>query len=332
MLSPPASEPSNDRISDEAAHWCMRVTAPDFTDQERVLLERWLNSDPAHRREFDAMQEIWFISERLPMTTPRPPPLAQVVATRHRYRRPMFAAAMLLLAIPVIGLVGWHLNLIPDSYQRYQSDSALRDITLADGTHVQLNLDSQLSFANYKDRRNATLSKGEAFFEVTHDASHPFLVNAGQGQIRVTGTQFNVWTYRDQVVVTLTQGSVQVTGDTGKPDQRAYLSPGMQARYDVRTATPQVTAASPAQALAWRSGKLVLDDLYLSDALPQINRYLQAPVHLGDRAAAQMRIAGTYDTHNIAGLVQALPKVLPVYLSRNDEGETVINSKRTYAP
>jgi len=328
MLTPPASDPSHGSLSDEAAHWCMRIHEADFSDQEREAFEAWLAADPAHKRRFETMLDVWAVSEHLPVE-----PLAPAAPARpRRARRPLLAAALGLLAIPLIGLAGWHLNVIPDSYQRYSSDNAVRDITLADGSHVQLNLGSRLSFANYKDQRSVTLSKGEAYFEVRHDASHPFVVKAGQGQVRVTGTHFNVWTYQDQVVVTLTQGSVQVMGDRRRPNELVYLSPGMQARYDAGQSIPQVGSAQADEALAWRDGKLILDRLRLSDALPRINRYLETPVHLGDNATGQLQIGGIYNTRNIAALVQDLPKVLPVYLSRNEEGDTVIRAKPRYAP
>lgn len=312
----------------------MRVNEDDFTEQEREQLNRWLDLDPLHRREFDAMMKIWTVSEFLPAS----PPLETIArdtpqpVPRRRYRRPLMAAAVLLLALPIAGIASWHLNVIPDSYQRFESGSTLRDIVLADGSRVQMNLGSKLSFANFKDRRSVSLSKGEAYFEVKHDAGHPFQVNAGRGQVRVTGTKFNVWTYQDEVVVTLTQGSVQVIADRGRPDQLAYLSPGMQAHYTAQMISPEIRAALPEEALAWRSGKLILRDLSLTDALPQINRYLPAPIHLGDRATGNLRIGGIYNTNDLASLVQTLPKVLPVYLSSNEKGETVVRNKRSSGP
>ncbi|HEY0287030.1 MAG TPA: FecR family protein [Pseudomonas sp.] len=328
MSIPNSPDPSKSRLSDEAAHWCMRVHESDFGDQERERFDHWLASDPAHKREFDAMMEIWTLSEFLP-TAPLPVPEPD---TRRRSRRPLLAAALLALGLPLIGFIGWEQSWIPSSYQRYQSDASIHTVTLPDGSRVQLNLASSLSFANFKDRRSVTLNQGEAYFEVTHDANHPFIVNAGQGQIRVTGTHFNVWTYRDQVVVTLTEGSVKVINDRNRPDQAADLSPGMQASYDLRNNPPQISVASAATALAWRDGKLILDDLTLSDALPRINAYLNSPIRIADRNTAQLRIGGIYNTSEIAGLVQNLPKVLPVSLNRNDEGETVIRSNPRYAP
>lgn len=326
---PPAPD---DRLSDEAAHWCMRLHEPDFSATERVHLEQWLNSDPAHQREFDAMLEIWDISEFLPVLTSATtaPVLVAPRAVRlprRATRRPLMAAAVLAFTLPLAGLIGWNQGWIADSYQRFESETATRNVTLADGSHVQMNLGTRLSYSNYKDQRSVTLSQGEAFFKVQHDAAHPFMVNAGRGQIQVTGTQFNVWTYKDSVIVTLAEGSVRVLGDKAERDRVAYLSPGMQARYDPASIDPQVSAASLDNTMAWRNGKLVLDNLTLADALPQINRYLDTPVHIADAATAQLRIGGIYNTHDIAGLVQALPKVLPVVLSRNNEGETVIRRK-----
>ncbi len=326
MLTPPVQDPSLGRLSDEAAHWCMRIHEADLSDQEREQFEQWLAADPAHQRRFETMMDVWAVSAHLPLPAPVPAPV------RRRGRRPLLAAAMALLALPLAGLAGWQMNLIPDSYHRYSSETTVRDITLADGSHVQLNLDSQLTFANYKDQRQVTLGKGEAYFEVQHDASHPFVVRAGRGQVRVTGTHFNVWTYQDQVRVTLTQGSVQVMGDRSHPNDLVYLSPGMQASYDPQQRLPLVSAANPDEALAWRDGKLILDHLSLSDALPRINRYLDNPVRLGDNATGQLLIGGVYNTRNITALVQDLPKVLPVQLSRNESGDTVIRAKPRYTP
>lgn len=324
------------RISDDAAQWCIRLTEADCSEHERQQCAHWLASDPAHRREFDAMREIWAISQALPLSDAAPAPAASVTppapARVRRYRRPLQAVAALALVLPLSGLIGWALNLVPSSYQRFDSQGAVRKVTLADGSQVELNLNSQVSFARYKDRRSATLAKGEAYFEVRHDSHQPFLVNAGQGQVRVTGTHFNVWTDRNAVRVTLTQGAVQVMSDRAHPELQVTLSPGMQAQYGRGQAIPRTSEAALATALAWREGKLILADLTLDDALPQINRYLTSPLHVSDDSVGQLRIGGIYDTHNMAALVDDLPKVLPVYLSRNEQGEQVIRSKRPYPP
>ncbi|MCY1311993.1 hypothetical protein D3C80_1893250 [compost metagenome] len=82
--------------------------------------------------------------------------------------------------------------------------------------------------------------------------------------------------------------------------------------------------ADTAAILAWRDGKLILDDMSLAEALPLINRYLDQPVLLADQSTARIRVGGIYNTDDIAGLVNTLPKVLPLSISKNEEGSTVI--------
>lgn len=157
-----------------------------------------------------------------------------------------------------------------------------------------------------------------------HDSSHPFIVHAGRGQTRVTGTQFNVWKYQDQVKVTLVEGSVLVSSDGTTGGYR--LGPGMQASYHKGDFEPQLEQSDDyGNSLAWRSGKLVLDNLSLEQALPVINRYLDAPLQLADASTGRIRISGIYNTREVARLVNNLPKVLPIYLTRSKDGSTVLN-------
>ena len=324
------TEAQNDAITEAAAQWCMRLHEPDCTRQEREAFAVWLNANPLHALEYEAMLEIWGVSEHLARPAPA---AARVVALpaaprRSTWQRFAVAAAVTLLALPVAAYSGWQLGWVPNAHERYSADASARTVTLPDGSQVELNLGSQLTFSNYKDQRRVTLGKGEAFFKVSHDASHPFLVQAAEGQVRVTGTQFNVWMYEDQVRVTLLEGSVLVTSNKRLSGDGLRLEPGMQARYKAGDYAAQINpTAAVSSELAWRNGKLVLDNLALADALPLINRYLDSPLSLADSTTGKLRIGGVFNTRQIDRLVSSLPKVLPVYLSRNAEGRTVLGTR-----
>ena len=329
MSETPLTEAQYDAITEAAAQWCMRLHEPDCTDQERIAFTVWLNADPLHAFEYEAMQDIWEVSEHLP----KPEPVgSQVIALVQRPRQPAWqklaiAAAITLLAVPLAAYSGWELGWVPNAYEHVQADTTLRTVTLPDGSEIELNLGTELTYANYKDQRRVTLSKGEAFFKVSHDATHPFVVQAAEGRVRVTGTQFNVWMYEDQVKVTLLEGSVLVTSNKKLSGDGLRLEPGMQARYkagDYAAQISQTYANSPD--LAWRNGKLVLDNLTLADALPLINRYLSTPLVLADRATGALRVGGVFNTKEINSLVTSLPKVLPVYLTLSQDGKPVLNA------
>lgn len=317
------SEAEYDAITDAAAHWCMRLHAGDCTPAERLAFEQWHDSHPLHAFEYAAMLEIWDVADHLP----RDERDAAVVPfkPRNRLRTYAVAAAICLAALPLAAFTGWEAGWLPDSYERFEATSGLRQVTLGDGSQVELNLGTELVYSNYKDQRRVTLKKGEAFFKVSHDRTHPFIVHAGEGRVRVTGTQFNVWKYGDQVRVMLLEGSVQIASDQAHGS--VPLTPGMQASYQPGDATPRVKAINPDDtALAWRQGKLILDNLALADALPLINRYLNKPAMLADANTGTIRIGGIYNITEVNNLIPSLPKVLPIYLTQNQEGNPVLNA------
>ncbi len=326
MTQDTLSEAEYDAITDAAAHWCMRLHAADCTDEERRAFEQWHAAHPLHAFEYEAMLEIWDVAEHLP----RPEPALVVLPVSQRFRpwrQYAVAAGVCALALPLAAYTGWNLGWLPNSYQHFAATDAVRQVTLSDGSQLELNLNTDLTFSNYKNERRVTLKKGEAFFTVSHDLTRPFIVRAGEGQIRVTGTRFNVWLYEDQVRVNLIEGSVLVTSDATLPGDGLRLGPSMQARYRHGDYMPQISQTyANDTALAWRSGKLVLDNLALNEALPLINRYLNNPLMLADTSTGSIRVGGVYNIKELHNLVNSLPKVLPVYLTRNKEGNPVINS------
>lgn len=334
MNGPTISEAEYDAITDAAAHWCMRLHADDCTDAERRVFAQWHSADARHAEEYRAMCEIWDLSAEVPAVHPAPvtQPALQPAPVKPDARRrwhPMAAAAVIAaLALPVAGYVGWNQGLIPTAYESYEAQDATRLVTMSDGSRVELNLGTRLTYLNFKDRRSVTLDKGEAFFEVSHDNTHPFIVDAGKGSVRVTGTRFNVWLYEDQVRVTLLDGSVHVSSDREQPSSDTRLEPGMQASFQPGDRQPSVRVTDPHDtALAWRTGKLIFNDLPLSQALPLINRYLAEPILLADKATGDLRLGGSFNTRDMSRLPGSLAQVLPVRVTRNQQGNPVLSKR-----
>lgn len=327
----------DDRISAEAAHWCARLHDEECSDAEREEFAQWLARDPRHAVEYQAMLEIWELSARLPAS---PPVAAAPMApeprhgARSRSRRPRSGkriaavAAGVLAAIGAAWSAGWSAGWLPSQVGYYAAQPSPREVELADGSTVELNSHSQLFFAHFRDRRSAWLkSGGEAYFHVTHDTLQPFSVYTDNGNVRVTGTRFNVWTDPQQMLVTLLEGSVVVSPPDSVDGNSAQLTPGMQARYSRGAERIELAQVAPAGAIAWLDGKLVIDDLTLQSAIPLINRYLPQPVYLDDATVAALRIGGIYRTDDLQALVESLPKVLPVELRKDSQGRTLLASR-----
>lgn len=332
MTDTPLPQAEYDAITDAAAHWCMRLHAIDCTAQERLAFEQWLDAHPLHAFEYEAMLEIWEVAGDLPRPATEGA-AALPFKPASAWRTFGIAAAVCAVALPLAAYSGWNLGWLPNAYEHIEAGDTVRHVTLSDGSEVELNLGSNLTFTNYKDQRRVTLNKGEAFFKVSHDTSHPFIVKAADGRIRVTGTQFNVWMYEDQVRVNLIEGSVLVSSNDDLPADGLRLGPAMQASYGRGDYTARISQTyDNDNSLAWRSGKLVLDDLTLSNALPLINRYLSKPLAVADHNTGALRIGGIYNIKELNSLVASLPKVLPVYVTRNKDGNPVLNAMPQQAP
>ena len=269
----------NNTVTDQAVDWCMRRHDNELTKQEQAEFDAWIKSDNRHAHEYDKALKIWNLSAQLlPVFSDQAKFNNDLVDDSNVYQHPRsnwstFAqvACMAMFVIPVLGFVGWQTNLIPNSFHSYTAEQSRQQHTLPDGSVVELNVNTQLSYANYRDRRQITLNQGEVYFDVAHNKEHPFKVSTASGEITVTGTRFNVWNYLDNVAVSVTQGSVNVKNSYAETN----LTPGLQTKFSASNPQLLVKNVETNQVLAWRNGQLILDDQSLAEAIPLINRYLK---------------------------------------------------------
>ena len=323
---------NEDEIAQRAIQWCMRLHESDCTELERRQFKKWHDGNTNHARHYNEALSVWGLTGQVapvyhpPITKKhdapdrRPANWLQQFFDRYLSIN-MQRFAMLMVALPSVIAMGWMFNWVPIHHARYITTESTQQVILADGSEVQLNLNTELSFSNYRQQRSVNFKYGEAYFHVSHDQQHPFQVKAGPIVITVTGTQFNVWKYNDNVVVTVIDGSVNVNSE----DTKYQLTGKMQASYDAEKTHVEInTSADTSKILAWREGKLILDDLLLTDAISRINPYLEKQLIIMDASAAKLRIGGIYNIANIRDLPQLLPKILPVRIEQRSDGSLLI--------
>lgn len=154
--------------------------------------------------------------------------------------------------------------------------SKVIDMTLVDGSRVWLNAGSSVTYpvAFVGNERKVTIT-GEAYFEVTHDRSKPFLLSKGDLQIEVLGTHFNVNAYDDEndIKVTLLEGSVKIK----KGNFAGLLKPGQQAMVssDIKIGDD----ANVEEIMAWKNGKFDFGEAAdISTIMKQISRWYDVEV------------------------------------------------------
>lgn len=163
-------------------------------------------------------------------------------------------------------------------------------IVLSDGTQVWLNSASNLRFPfAFVGATREVYLNGEAFFKVAKNAVHPFIVHTGQTDVKVLGTQFNVNTYKTNIITTsLVEGSVSTYG---KNNQKLLLHPGYQAVY--APAAGFLTQPFDADIeLAWMHDMYYFHDTKLHDISEVLLRWFDVKVVFDDPAKADESFSG----------------------------------------
>lgn len=300
MKTSPEQQARQDR-QDKATRWYVRLQNPQLSASERMDFRHWLDSEPANAEAFQAVEQLW---QKLGE------PARQLAGDGWHRRRPvrrqhwpaLAAACVLGLAV---GTLFWR---DPGLLQRYAADYASapgiqQQLTLADGSHVLLDADSALDLHFSPGERRVTLLRGRAWFDVSHDANRPFVVESPGLRTRVLGTAFAVDAAGQTERVTVSRGRVEVRGPAA--DSLVTLAPNQQASLDGTDLHGPETVNSD-RALAWQRGLLIFDRASLGEVLDSLQHLGHPPVVLLDEGLRNQRISGTFRASDPHAVLSAL--------------------------
>lgn len=301
------SEPQ--AIREQAAQWLARLDSGECTRDDRRRLEAWLAQDEERRVEFERVRALWDRLGRLP-----PESIPQLAAARARAPHSPFplriAASLAVFGIACLMAVLW-LGGAGDAPIVYEAAKGERlEVTLPDGSDLQLNTDSAVSIAYTRRSRTIHLERGEALFTVKAGDGRPFDVLAAGGEIRDLGTSFSVHRESERVVVVVVEGAVTVrTRDSGF---RLPLSAGERVTYDSAGRISTTEKIDAAASTAWSRGRLVFDGVTMAEVARQVARYHDVRLVIDDPALSQLRVSGTFRTDDLDSLIETLEILLPL--------------------
>jgi transmembrane sensor len=205
-------------------------------------------------------------------------------------------------------------------------------VTLADGSTLSLNTDSELSVEFTAQQRLVYLSRGEVFFAVAKDHQRPFVIDTGERRIEVLGTQFNVRKRHDEQVlkISVLEGKVavhQATNDTLVDPLQQPLLAGDIASYSSNSEVVQQNQQRQvSSAQTWRQGMMRFDNENLEHVIKEFNRYRTRKITIDDEQVKQLRISGVFHLANGENILTALESTLPIRVQRDDQ-QIVLSSQ-----
>ncbi len=230
----------------------------------------------------------------------------QIIWRRRWIEITKYAAAIALLITSSFGI--YSLLNTPDMQQMITANvksGSKSEIILPDGTKVQLNGATTITYdANNSKQRLVQLS-GEAFFDVAKNPDCPFRVIANGLQIEVVGTSFNVNTYKKGVVETsLLTGQIKISGSS--LPQEYILTPGEKATYSSINNALKITQADVHVETGWCDDYLIFDSEPLIDVIEEIERWYGVEIELRCPQIGQDLLSGSFRHENIQNVIHSL--------------------------
>lgn len=317
----------NRRAREEAAAWFSRLGQP-VTAGALSEFDNWRRI-PENASAYADLEQLWTKAGKLrgdpdlvraTQDALQRRSLLQRLAALFSDRRVI--AGLATAAVMATVATAWMLT--RETYETGVGDQRL--VRLEDGSRLRLNTDSKVRVRFSRGERRLSLLRGEAFFDVTHDPSRPFVVRAGDARIRAIGTKFDVRREPHAVSVTLLQGAVRV-------DHAAAAAPWTLApnqRLTLRGDAPATLAKTDAaQVTSWTTGRLVFRQTSLAAAVEEVNRYSSKKITLDSEALGETRINGDFDAGDSAAFIAATTELFGLKATTASDGSVVLSDRRS---
>lgn len=298
---------ANRDLEEEALGWVVRLSSGEVTEEDRSEFDYW-HEDADNALAYRRATRLWAglgpilekqEAEGWPDAEAAPASSSGQAAPRRFSRRPVYASLAASLAL-FIGLGAQYQQVW--QYDQVSGTAVRAGVGLADGSRVAMGPGTAFSTDFADGARHISLARGEAYFDVRHDAAHPFVVSAGDGVVRVLGTAFAVRRQDDgSVTVTVARGRVQVTSGA----QSEVLTPDRQISFNAK-GLGQVRAVEASAETAWMRGRLIMENRPLGEVLSELDRYDGGKILLLNEEASQRRINAVIDLQRTDDWLAAL--------------------------
>ena len=278
-------------------------------DFEKIL-NKLVASTRSPRGKFSKANSWILLEKRLPRLQ------------RHRHilsLRTMASAA----AVAVLCVLGWwaYYMFAPVPLQTVSTLAETRSITLPDQTEIVLNRYSTLTYPErFRGKDRKVQLQGEAYFEVSKDAAHPFKVKTEAVIVQVLGTHFNIEAYPEdaQVKTTLLEGSVAVSL-IGKEEERPVLSPNESAIYNKDKKELNFTHRKGCIGRdCWRNGTLLFKSIPLQEIVRQLSNAFHTDIRIEDADLQNYHMTATFSNgETLEEILSLLCRNQKVWIHKN---------------
>ena len=290
-----------------------------ISDREQQELDSWRQADPENTAYFSQLEKIYraagqdTVSPETIDTEAEWQYFKQRIAGQQENRstpRWYYGLAASLALIGVFSLL-FYLWFGSSNTATLTADKRGVQVLLSDSTLVTLNKGATLTYpVEFTGKAREVKLQGEAYFEVKHRADKPFRVLLSQSKVEVLGTKFNIYApQKDSITeVTVTEGKVRFS--TKDARQAVILTKGekgvlMKTNHQL-TESPN----SDVNFLAWKTGKLVFNEVDLAKVINTLNRIYEANIRFNTEVGQNCKVTVSFDNQSLDAILSVLEATL----------------------
>lgn len=327
-------------------HLIAKYLREELTLEEQHELSKWLQSDEKNAETLKRLHAYWHYhkdsldAEELEVRIRLHKMMQQEVGmstARHKTGRRMLygvAASVTIICSLVFGLYQYKSafkaeprQLTRTLIEKVSLPGQKITTLLPDGTRVKLNADSKLIVpASFEDETREVTLIGEAFFDVTHDESRPFLIHTGDVFTKVLGTSFNVRAYPDEknIQVVVESGKVSVVSTNDVHQRReAFLSPLEMVTYYKSGKVVKGKVDDPAYYLSWKENIIYLHNAKWQEIETTLERWYGKRISVSGKPNVEKGYTGTFEELSLESVLDRMSYSLNFEYEFDKNGEDI---------
>ena len=243
------------------------------------------------------------------------------------------AAAVLFAALLLVSVYEVYYNTSESKTMMEISatDQILKSFTLPDGTVISLNSDTKIRYPKQfaENTREVTI-EGEAFFKVKPNKAKPFIIHAGNAQIKVLGTSFNVNAYPAErtLEVIVETGKVQFLNKTAlsKENSELILTPGEKGTLEYSGNSLIKSANQNPNFLAWKTRNLVFKATLLSEVVETLEKVYKVNIRLADPKLNELLLTAQFNDYSLDFILKVIETTFEIEVQQ-DKGQYILKAR-----
>ncbi|PKP03379.1 MAG: hypothetical protein CVU11_08570 [Bacteroidetes bacterium HGW-Bacteroidetes-6] len=310
--------------------------------EQEELVREWIMQSDENRKQFEEFKEIWEKSEnaldqpsdidtdvawnkfsaRIDSEDAKKTDNQVYIKSKKRPIGVWVRVAAVLIPLLAIAYLVIFQNFNPKTIVA-TTENDKKEIALSDGTQVILNSHSELRYPEKfgSGKRQVELI-GEAFFTVTPDKDHPFVISTEKATVTVLGTSFNVKSADNKRVEVYVKTGLVLFSSISNQDS-VFLEPGMKGILDCSTGKISVDSTDTGNDLFWMNKVLKYQKRPLSDVFNELSEQYNVSIIAADSSIGNLRLTSSFSNNSIDQILEVIGQSFNLTVSKSGTKYTI---------